>query len=110
LTLLIVGDCDANGLAAPNAEYATETREELMYNKEKLLSNGECAVFRRAGSCANHFTQETNGSRRLWHLQELMLLTDELHAMSPSLIRGAFTLYIANINPSFLRYSLGHKY
>jgi len=26
--------------AAPNAEYATETREELLYNKEKLLANG----------------------------------------------------------------------
>jgi hypothetical protein len=26
---------------APNAEYATETREELLYNKEKLLSNGK---------------------------------------------------------------------
>lgn len=25
----------------PNYEYATETREELMYNKEKLLSNGD---------------------------------------------------------------------
>ncbi|KAF2402150.1 NADH-quinone oxidoreductase [Trichodelitschia bisporula] len=25
----------------PNAEYATETREELMYNKEKLLANGD---------------------------------------------------------------------
>jgi NADH-quinone oxidoreductase subunit I len=25
----------------PNFEYATETREELMYNKEKLLSNGD---------------------------------------------------------------------
>jgi formate hydrogenlyase subunit 6/NADH:ubiquinone oxidoreductase subunit I len=24
-----------------NAEYATETREELLYNKEKLLHNGE---------------------------------------------------------------------
>lgn len=24
----------------PNAEYATETREELLYNKEKLLANG----------------------------------------------------------------------
>ncbi|KAJ5410339.1 uncharacterized protein N7487_004698 [Penicillium crustosum] len=24
-----------------NAEYATETREELLYNKEKLLSNGD---------------------------------------------------------------------
>ncbi|KAF2227896.1 hypothetical protein BDZ85DRAFT_255061 [Elsinoe ampelina] len=25
---------------SPNAEYATETREELLYNKEKLLENG----------------------------------------------------------------------
>ncbi|KAF2687708.1 NADH-quinone oxidoreductase [Lentithecium fluviatile CBS 122367] len=25
----------------PNAEYATETREELLYNKEKLLMNGD---------------------------------------------------------------------
>ena len=25
----------------PNFEFATETREELMYNKEKLLENGE---------------------------------------------------------------------
>jgi hypothetical protein len=28
-------------LSASNAEYATETREELLYNKEKLLSNGD---------------------------------------------------------------------
>ena len=28
-------------LLAPNAEYATETREELLYNKEKLLANGD---------------------------------------------------------------------
>ncbi|KAG9237831.1 23 kDa subunit of NADH-quinone oxidoreductase [Amylocarpus encephaloides] len=26
---------------SPNAEYATETREELLYNKEKLLANGD---------------------------------------------------------------------
>lgn len=25
----------------PNVEYATETREELLYNKEKLLANGD---------------------------------------------------------------------
>ena len=25
----------------PNFEFSTETREELMYNKEKLLSNGD---------------------------------------------------------------------
>lgn len=28
-------------LLASNAEYATETREELLYNKEKLLANGD---------------------------------------------------------------------
>lgn len=28
-------------IVAPNAEYATETREELLYNKEKLLANGD---------------------------------------------------------------------
>lgn len=27
--------------SGPNAEYATETREELLYNKEKLLMNGD---------------------------------------------------------------------
>lgn len=26
---------------APNVEYSTETREELLYNKEKLLANGD---------------------------------------------------------------------
>ena len=25
----------------PNFEYATETHEELLYNKEKLLANGD---------------------------------------------------------------------
>jgi NADH dehydrogenase (ubiquinone) Fe-S protein 8 len=30
-------------LAAQNQEFSTETREELLYNKEKLLSNGDRA-------------------------------------------------------------------
>lgn len=30
-----------NCFPASNAEYATETREELLYNKEKLLANGD---------------------------------------------------------------------
>jgi NADH dehydrogenase (ubiquinone) Fe-S protein 8 len=29
--------------SAQNAEYSTETREELLYNKEKLLANGDMA-------------------------------------------------------------------
>lgn len=32
---------EANKIEGPNAEYATETREELLYNKEKLLANGD---------------------------------------------------------------------
>ena len=39
LDLLILNDTKST--TAPNAEYATETREELMYNKEKLLANGD---------------------------------------------------------------------
>lgn len=32
-----------HGLAAQNQEFSTETREELLYNKEKLLANGDRA-------------------------------------------------------------------
>jgi NADH dehydrogenase (ubiquinone) Fe-S protein 8 len=35
-------------VSAPNAEYATETREELLYNKEKLLDNGSSSSHIRA--------------------------------------------------------------
>ena len=31
----------SNLTAAQNQEYTTETREELLYNKEKLLANGD---------------------------------------------------------------------
>lgn len=34
---------DALSSAAQNAEFSTETREELLYNKEKLLANGDRA-------------------------------------------------------------------
>ena len=33
--------CIRDRVEGPNFEFATETREELMYNKEKLLSNGD---------------------------------------------------------------------
>lgn len=36
-----IWNSSANIALASNAEYATETREELLYNKEKLLSNGD---------------------------------------------------------------------
>ncbi|UYV69551.1 NDUFS8 [Cordylochernes scorpioides] len=29
------------GVQGPNFEYSTEWREELLYNKEKLLNNGD---------------------------------------------------------------------
>jgi formate hydrogenlyase subunit 6/NADH:ubiquinone oxidoreductase subunit I len=32
---------ETNIESGPNAEYATESREELLYNKEKLLANGD---------------------------------------------------------------------
>lgn len=36
--------CPANTLPqAQNQEFSTETREELLYNKEKLLANGDRA-------------------------------------------------------------------
>lgn len=45
LSLLLSNEvkcCVANSLStAPNVEYSTETREELLYNKEKLLDNGD---------------------------------------------------------------------
>lgn len=34
-------DSDYRPLTAQNQEFSTETREELLYNKEKLLANGD---------------------------------------------------------------------
>lgn len=34
---------DFSDATAQNQEYSTETREELLYNKEKLLANGDRA-------------------------------------------------------------------
>jgi NADH dehydrogenase (ubiquinone) Fe-S protein 8 len=41
---------------SPNAEYATETREELLYNKEKLLANGMRWMQLFEALSANSFT------------------------------------------------------
>lgn len=36
------GACRVDAIVeGPNVEFATETREELFYNKEKLLQNGD---------------------------------------------------------------------
>jgi NADH dehydrogenase (ubiquinone) Fe-S protein 8 len=35
--------CPSTFYAAQNQEFSVETREELLYNKEKLLSNGDRA-------------------------------------------------------------------
>ena len=43
---LTVPEADVGTTAAQNQEFATETREELLYNKEKLLANGDRAVTR----------------------------------------------------------------
>jgi hypothetical protein len=62
---------------APNAEYATETREELLYNKEKLLANGWYSI-----PCKQTLTlQGTNGNQRLLHVQEQTHPIDRVFTM-----------------------------
>ena len=41
--LLVVILRDSTHIIAQNQEFSTETREELLYNKEKLLANGDRA-------------------------------------------------------------------
>lgn len=46
---------------AQNAEYSTETREELLYNKEKLLANGDRAESEiQANLHSNHVSSSTS--------------------------------------------------
>lgn len=40
---LLSKDCQRRAILAQNQEFSTETREELLYNKEKLLANGDRA-------------------------------------------------------------------
>lgn len=48
--------------AAQNQEFSTETREELLYNKEKLLSNGDRA---EAEIAANLHCESSTPLRRI---------------------------------------------
>ena len=42
LLWLLSESCPVDAIVeGPNFEFATETREELIYNKEKLLDNGD---------------------------------------------------------------------
>lgn len=44
IPIIPIGSSNADRvLVAQNSEYSTETREELLYNKEKLLANGDRA-------------------------------------------------------------------
>jgi formate hydrogenlyase subunit 6/NADH:ubiquinone oxidoreductase subunit I len=62
---------------SPNAEYATETREELLYNKEKLLAN-VCYYFTALKiSPANSTYRVISGSQSLPQLQERTHRIDE---------------------------------
>ena len=38
--LIFLGELDPEAIG-PNLEFATQTREELFYDKEKLLANGD---------------------------------------------------------------------
>lgn len=46
---------------AQNQEYSTDTREELLYNKEKLLANGDRAEAEIAANlhCVSYFKLST---------------------------------------------------
>jgi Fe-S oxidoreductase len=64
---------------SPNAEYATETREELLYNKEKLLAN--VRNLRKSISVFIPHTnlyREINGNQSLPRPQERMLRIDKV--------------------------------
>lgn len=70
---------------SPNAEYATETREELLYNKEKLLANGmSIKTLRQKPSLTS--VQETSGNQS-WRLRrERMRPTDKIVFLWGSLV------------------------
>ena len=61
----------SHSFLAQNHEYSTDTREELLYNKEKLLSNGDRA---EAEIAANLYGMRI----QTWHLHVLMILCSQL--------------------------------
>ena len=51
-----------------NIEYATETREELLYNKEKLLANGDRAEAEIAANLqSEHVSPRARHSGNAWY-------------------------------------------
>lgn len=63
---------------SPNAEYATETREELLYNKEKLLANVMLSFLHLDKAETDLTYRAINGSRSLRQQLELMRHIDDL--------------------------------
>jgi formate hydrogenlyase subunit 6/NADH:ubiquinone oxidoreductase subunit I len=57
---------------SPNAEYATETREELLYNKEKLLANVCYSLFPSYRTAPDLIFRVINGNQSLQRQREPM--------------------------------------
>jgi hypothetical protein len=63
--------------SAQNQEYSTETREELLYNKEKLLANGDRAEAEIAANLHCGFGRRFDSHSLLTRpLQPIMSIVD----------------------------------
>ena len=61
-------DANHSLFAAQNQEFSTETREELLYNKEKLLANGDRFEAEIAANLHCTFVRNLPSARRLTRL------------------------------------------